>query len=368
MEPADSLRQTVTHLFDAVKYSDHAKESEEEATAAEKGLELELNRLDDKVEEISNLISSMKEEPEGPVRELSTQLGEFLETAKQQAREKLERGTHELVERQKKAAESERDKALKSLEAYLANDPIPIVERVVRVNLVEGMYEARSALECEGGMEYEFVLSAQNSRTFHHELTLARLGYEIRVPTRFGKTILKGRVPGFERLDQYVLSEAEESGGKLHATFAKPGNGSEIKLVTSGSDEGAFVGIEYRDQTQSVNVMNDASLSGLVDLKTVKAAVKELVAELEELANKKISLTRLSNDGDDLLKSLDCYGLVQTVLQVLGPSYRELVQSLPEASPQGGSNAGIGRQFIRERVRVLGALSKSVSQSLGLPY
>lgn len=367
MEPAASLRQTVTHLFDAVRYSNHAREVEESIAAAERELELELNKLDSKAEEITNVTSSMKDEPEGPLRDLSLQLEGFLETAKGQAKEKLERKAHETVEDRKNIVASERDKALKSLEAYLATDPVPMVERAVHVSLVEGIYEARSSQECEGGMKYEFVLAAQNSKIFHQELALSSLGYQLRVPVRFAKTVLKGRVPGFERLDQYVLSDAEQTGGKLHALFTKPGNGSEIKLVTSGEDDNAFVGIEYSDKAQSVNVMNDASLSGYVDLKAIKSAVRVLVRELDELASRKVSLVRLSKDSDDLLESLDCNSLVQTVLDVLGPSYRELVKKLPETPPPGDGSGGLGLRFIRDRVKVLGTLSKAVSQSLGLP-
>ena len=365
MEATSSLKQTVTHLFDAVRYSNHAKEVEEATASTEKELALELNKLDSETEEISNLISSMKDEPDGPLRELSRQLESFLETAKEQARDKLERRTKETLEDQRKTSSGERDKALKSLEAYLASDPLPVSERVVQLNLAEGLYEARATYECEGGVKYEFILATQNSKLFSRELAMSQVRRELRVPVRFAKTMLKGRVPGFERLDQYVLTDVEESGGKLRATLAKAGNGSKIKVVTSGSEDDAFVGLEYTDQTQSVNIMNDPSLSALVDLKGIKQAVGDLVKEMEELASKKISLVRLSVDGEDLLKNMDCYALVEVVFRVFGPNYREVVRNLPERPPAGESG-GMGLEFLRERIRVLGAFAKPVSQLLGV--
>ncbi len=366
MEADASLKQTVTHLFDAIRYSNHAKELEQAAVESEDRLQVEVSKLETSSEEMSHLISSMKEKEEGPLKDFSTQLEGFLEAAKEQAREKLQGKATDATERLKKDALSERDRALKSLEAYLASDPLPVLDETVRVELVEGEYEARSSYECEGGVKYEFVLAAKNSKMFHQEATLAQLGHELKVPVRFSKALLKGRVPGFERLDQYALSDAEESGGKLHATFVRSGNGSKIKVVTSGKDDDAFIGLEFVDKVQSVNIMNDASLSGHVDVPAVKSALKDVVGELEELAGKRVSLTKASLGGEDLLATVDCYGLAQVVFEILGPRYREEVHRLSESPVEKKENGGLSLQFIRERIRILGAQARPVSQSLGL--
>ncbi len=366
MEAKASLKQTVTHLFDAVRYSNHAKELEKAAADSEDELQVEMDRLESMTEQIASLMSAIEQGSEGPVRDLSLQLRGFLDTAKQQAKERLERHAREGVEEKKKAASGERDRALKSLEAYLAADPLPVLDRTVEVKLVDTEYEAKAKYECEGGMRYEFVLAPNNSKLFHQEVTLGGLGHELRVPVRYAKTLLKGRVIGFERLDQYVMSEAEETGGKLRATFEKAGNGSRIKAVTSGSEDDAFVGLEYSDKLQSVNVMNDASLSAHVDLAGVKRATGDVVRGLEELAGKKVSLVRLSLGGEDILDSMDCYRLAQAVFDVLGPSYREIVQKLSTAQSAQDSEVGLNIQFIRERMKTLGALARPFSQSLGL--
>jgi hypothetical protein len=366
MDASASLRQTVTHLFDAVRYSSHAREVAGSAAEAEKALEKEMAKLESRTEELSNLISSMKGDEEEAIRYLAQQLLEFLETAKAQASEKLARKAKGAIDEYKRTASSERDKALKSLEAYLASDPLPAIELVVEARLVEGRYEARLRCECEGGIRYEFVLAAQNSKMFHQELMLSQLGYEVRVPVRFAKTLLKGRVPGFEKLDQYVVTDAEASAGKIRATFSKVDDRATIKVVTSGSGEDGFLGLEYSNQTQSVNITNDPSLSGHVDMKAIKDVMAELVKDLDDLAAKKVSLVKLSVGGEDVLKSMDCFMLMQKVLNVLGPEYREVVTALPETLPSGESNGSFGLKFVRERLKTLGALSEPVSRQLGL--
>lgn len=368
MEAVASLKQTITHLFDAVRYSAHAKELESAASDTEGRLELELSKLESQTEELSNLVSNMKNEPAEALKELSHQLEEFLASAKEQAEEKLRRAAREELEEHRRGVASEKDKALKSLEAFLASDPLPIVESQVQVRLNEGVYEARSRYECEGGMKYDFRLAAQNSRFFHRELILSEFGYELRIPVRFSRAVLKkSRVPGFERLDQYVLSNAEATGKKVRANFQKMGNGASLKVMTTGDEEADFMGLEYADRAEAVNVMNDPALSQHVDMASIRKASGELARELNDLAKKKVALLRLSLNGEESLEDLDYNKILELVLRVLGPGYRSVVSGLSKLSPGSEAGEGLTLGFIRERLKILGSMADKVSVSLGMP-
>lgn len=369
MPAAASLKQTITHLFDAVRFADHAKELEESARNVEGDLETALNKLEAQTEELSNMIASMKVEQESILRELALQLQGFLVTAKEQAKGKLQKRAKQQLEDYHKSAASERDKALKSLEAYFASDPLPIVEDSVYVRLNEGVYEAHSRYECEGSIDYEFRLASQNSRLFSEPFALSRLGYELKVPVRFSRALLgRTRVPGFEKLDEYVLAEAESSGGKLRANFERHGNGARVKVVTSGSQEDGFVGLEYSDQTQAVNVMNDPSLVAFVEIEALKKAAGDLVSELADLSKKKVALLHLSIDGEQALDDLSVHRILSQVLSVMGPTYRAMVKRIAAGQPADESGEEMSLEFLKGRIRVLGSeLSKSVAQSLGIP-
>jgi hypothetical protein len=366
MDGSASLRHTITHLFDAVRYSEHAKELEGAALKAEEKLVTELDKLETQTEEILNSITSFKDDSEPPVQELSVQLSEFLSTAKEQAVEKVKKKAKEELVEMRRAASSERDKATKSLEAYLAADPLPIIESVVSVKLADGHYMAQSRYECEGGMKYDFGLASQNSPLFHEELMLSRLGYELKIPVRFSKTLLKNRVPGFERLDQYVLADAETTGGRIRVNFHREGNGARMKVVTSGSDDQSFLGIEYSDHAHAVNVTNDPSLSSYIDLETLKKAMGELVKELTDLAQRKVALLRVSLNGEKSIEDIDCYGMLQMVLRVLGPTYKALVKKLGDGTFEAKNLSGLSLSLVQERLKVLGETSKPVSQALGI--
>jgi hypothetical protein len=368
MSGAASLKQTITHLFDAVRFADHAKELEDSAKNIEGDLEAAVNKLEAQTEEVSNMISSLKVEQETVLRELAQQLQGFLATAKDQAKTKLQKRAKQQLDDFRKSAASERDKALKSLEAYLASDPIPILESSVQVRLNEGVYEARSRYECEGAIDYEFRLAAQNTRLFHETFMISRMGYDVKIPVRFSRAVLsKTRVPGFERLDQYVLSEAESSSGKLRANFEKHGNGAKMKVVTSGSQEDGFVGLEYSDQAQTVNVMNDPSLVAFVDLDALKKAATGLISELADLAKRKVALLSLSIDGEQTLDDLGIHKVLQQVLSIMGPTYRTLVKKIASGQTANGPSDELSFEFLKSRIKILGGeLSDSVAQSLGI--
>lgn len=360
------MKQTVTHLFDAVRYADHANELEESARSVEGELETSLSKLEAQTEELSNLLAAMKTEHETVLKDLSKQVDGFLSTAKEQAKNKLQKSARQRLEDFRKAVASEKDKSLKSLETYFASDPLPVMENVIQVRLNEGVYEARSRCECEGGVKYDFRLAAQNSRIFHESLSLSRLGHELRIPVRFSRALLsKTRTPGFERLDQYVLADAEVSGGRLRANFEKAGNGAKLKVVTSGEQEGGFIGIEYTDQIQAVNVMNDPSLVAFVDIDALKKATNDIVTELTDLAKRKVALLRLSVNGEQSLGDINCREILDRVMGVMGPTYKASVKRIASGAVlENGDQLDL--EFLRGRLKMLGGeMAASISRTLG---
>jgi len=367
MGPSASLKQTITHLFDAVRFADHANELEESARSVEGNLEMALNKLEAQTEEISNLLGTMKVDREAVLKELAQQVDGFLGTAKEQAKSKLQRGAKQEIEGYRKAVSGERDKALKSLEAYFSSDPLPILDNAIQVRLNDGVYEAKSTYECEGGFKYDFRLAAQNSEVFHEPFAFSKLGYELRVPVRFSRAVLsRTRTPGFEKLDQYILADAETSGGKLHANFEKPGNGAKLKVITSGSQEDGFLGLEYSDRLQAVNVMNDPSLLAFVDIEAIKKATGVLVTGLNDLSKRKVALLRLAVNGEQTLDKVSWREILLKVISVMGPKYRNTIKKLSTGVPTDDGEE-LDMDYLKGRVKLLGGdLARSVSQALGL--
>jgi hypothetical protein len=112
--------------------------------------------------------------------------------------------------------------------------------------------------------------------------------------------------------------------------------------------------------------MNDPSLSPHVELDTLKKAMGDLVTELTDLAKKKVALLRLSLNGNDLLKDLDFYRLLQLVLSVRGSDYRAILKGVSDRKAGPGEGAPLNIGFINERLKILGDRSPFVSEALGL--
>ena len=366
MDEAASFKHTIVHLFDAVRYDQNAKDLDQAASKAEGDLKAALGSLDMHAAEISNQLSPLKEDQNEAVRDLYRQVTEFVATAKAQARSRLEKKAHDLVQKTHLEASTERDKAFKSLETFFAIEPIPVIESSISVKLVEGAYHATSRFTCEGGVNYEFGLASQNSKLMNDEFTLAKLGYEVKVPVRFSKTMLKGRVPGFERLDQYTLVDAETTGGKVISNFHKTGNGASIKVVTSGSDDQAFVSIEYKDGAHNVNVMNDPSLRVHTDLDSIKRAMSDVASAMADLSTKKSVLLSLSIDGESSPRNADASQLLEIVSTVMAPKFRTIVKGLP-AKSKGQGSQDLTLDYVRSRINSLGVFSQTIARSFELP-
>ena len=137
-----------------------------------------------------------------------------------------------------------------------------------------------------------------------------------------------------------------------------------MKVITSGTQEGGFVGLEYTDQIQSVNVMNDPSLVAFVDLEAVKKAAGELVNELSDLSKSKVALLRLTTNGETPLADVNCREILDKVMGVMGPTYKASVRKIATGPPSVGGELDL--DFVKGRLKVLGSeMSRSVSQALG---
>lgn len=123
--------------------------------------------------------------------------------------------------------------------------------------------------------------------------------------------------------------------------------------------------MEYSDQLQAVNVMNDPSLVAYVDIEAMKKATGELASQLDDLSKKKVALLRLSVDGEQSLENVSCRVILQKVMGVMAPKYRACLRRSP--SDASAADEELDLDFLRGRLKVLGGdLSKSVSQVLGL--
>jgi uncharacterized protein (UPF0335 family) len=351
------LEPILMDLIDAVRFAQNAADASIKERGTQERVQKQLEELELLRSSVSDSLLHLRWVDETSKSELSRNITNFVNAAVEQVKTKLKASLKKDQEEYRSASESERLKAAKSLEAFLASNPLPILDRVISLKHLEASYAAKVRYRAEGEIQYEFTLNSSDSKLFRTDFNLGLLAKEIKLPVRLSKTWLKkDPVPNFERLDQYVLEKAEVSKKHLVASFSHPETGSSVEVVFSKSASDSFVTAEYSDPKGRVDVTGQPSLSKHLDLATLKETLEQLLGSIEELERSKLSLSRLKMNDEDVLEKLDSYGFMLKVLEVLGPR----LQRSGEALRQENS-------MLRERLKLLGDKARPVVKALGIP-
>jgi hypothetical protein len=344
-----------TELVDAVRYSQNWERSVKEQSEARARAEKQLEELEELAARISAAFDDLHldaEDSEG----LSRKINEFAALAVQQADDHIKAKLKAVLDDSSSESGSEKLKAKKSLESYLATTPLPVIDEEISLELSDGSYSARAEYKCAGEIEFEFLLNTASSALFRSELMFSGIQKGVRVPVRLGKTWLrKAPVPDFERLDVYALSKGRASKNHLTATFVSQETSGVVNLVFSRSGSESFVTLEYSDDKGKVDVTGEAALSKYLDLDLMKRAAGRLVDDIIDLEKEKLQLSKLESNGEDVLATLDCLGFLRRAIVVSAQSK----DSMDEIRK-------VDRKMAIERLKLLGPDGDKMMEVLGL--
>jgi hypothetical protein len=202
---------------------------------------------------------------------------------------------------------------------------------------------------------------------FGSEFRLARLRKKLNVPVGLGKTwIRKEQRPRYEKLERYSLSSAEASSQHITAEFFEEEMRTAIRISGASQEGGGFISVEFIDGAEVVNVTTDAGLSKFLDSAAVAAVMKSIWAELIQVEASRVVLTELMVGGHDILERMECESLLRTVLRVMGPTYKGILERPAEKQPED-SEAEVSLPFVRERLSLLGeSASQQVQRALAI--
>jgi hypothetical protein len=344
-----------TELVDAVRYSENWAESLENQTKARKGIESQVEALDELVSRVSGSFDGLGLEQEYGTN-LSKIINEFVVAAVNQTRQRLDSRLKAALEESSSELSSEKLKAIKSLEAYLSVTPLPVLEEEVSLELSEGSYAASARYRCPEEIEYEFLLNTANSPLFRSQFNLAAFKKGARIPVRLAKTWLKKEpVPDYEKLEGYTLSKAQASKNHMTATFARDETGAAITVVYSKSNEESFVTVEYSDASGKMDITGEPALNKHLDIVFLRESMSRLVESVSELDREKLRLVRLEYDGVDVLATMKCLGFMQQVTKAIAKS-RELLDAMRQLDPKTSM----------DRLKLLDERGIAIAGALGL--
>jgi len=363
----DSLEQTITHLFDAVRYSEQVNGLEEQARALSAGTTNGLAMMEAYARQSKAALEKMAEGIGAEyAQQLSSQITEFVKTAVEQAKSKANSDLAQQLSEIKSKVESEKDKTIKSLESYFIPSPLPLIERVLTVKKGDSGYEANISYSCKGGTKYSFALATANSSFFHDEFTFSLFDKKLSIPIALTKTwIRKEASPRYEKLDRYALAWAEVTDTHTIVDFSNSETQSKVRMVSSTPNAQGLTTVEYSEGNEVTNVTTDTGLNKHLDTKAVTEALLRLRSEVLMLEKNKAALTELSSDGEDILKSLNCDDLLSRVLRLMSSPYRTLIQKM-NIKPLQTKKGELSTAMFRERLALLGPSSAIVREALGL--
>jgi hypothetical protein len=359
-----TVKQLMFNLVDAVVYSKKSKELTQEAEERAKIFEKKTKKLDALIKELDETLRSYSkgEDLDDEFRELISKIEEFADTAALQTKRVLEQKFEKQKEELKEEAEAYRIKALKSIETFLSSDPLPILDKRVTLKAVGGAYEARVRYTCAEKIEYEFLLDTKNVDLFQNPLEFSKFEKGLKIAVRLGKTWLKSElVPGYEKLDQYVLSSAEVSKTNTVATFIHEQSEKKFTFVYSKSETQSFIEVKYEDSQGSVDVNADPQLNKYLETEPLKYALENLTLALLELERHKMRLTKLVQDENDLLSSLDFFELLLTSSKIASQNLKKV----PGATLFTEFSKEEIVQFV-ERLKLLGREGLQIASLFGI--
>lgn len=365
--PVDSLELVVTHLFDAVRYSEETEALQDKAKAISKETEDGMAKMQGLSRDVGISLKKLTEDIDTEyAKQLALQISEFVKAAVEQAEAKAKSAMgHQLSEVNAKA-ESTKAKAMKSLESYFVSSPLPITETVITIRRTDAGYEANVSYSCKGDIKYGFALATTNSKFFHSEFTISLFDIKINIPVALEKSwIRKEASPRYERLERFILVWAEVTNSHTIVDLEHPEVHSRIRLVSSSPAGQGYATVEYTEENRVTNVTKDPGLNKWLDSKAIADALLRLRSELALLESSKAGLTELLVEEDDTLKSLNCEYLLSAVLKLMAPEFRNVIRTLA-SKPLRTKTGEVSMPLLRERIALLGPSSTIVKEALAL--
>jgi hypothetical protein len=372
------LKQGFSSLVDAMRFSQRLDQLKKEIVSLDREREKKLLALENLLQDLSSRISDSRESlGKDYTYELSKQIPPFSKAVAENVTKKIELYYSRALKETRSLIDSEKTKTYKSIESFLSTSPLPVLDTVIHQKFSEGAYSAKCNYRCTNDIRYEFSLDTKKNPIFGQEFKISSLGYEVKLPVSLGKSWLKkGPTPEYERLDQYVLTEAEATEGHLIAHFAHPEREAQVRMVytrqeLSGSSPSQLE-INYKDSERDVDITREPSLNRFLKIEgAVKAMERIWMAAAELEKNKKLGLIALSCKGKDVLEQLDVSDFFDVSWKIIAPT---VMKAFKNSAPTdhlthpstSSSESPLDETYVREKVALLGESGSTVLIMLGL--
>ncbi|MDA4114762.1 MAG: hypothetical protein OK474_12025, partial [Thaumarchaeota archaeon] len=289
------------------------------------------------------------------------------------SRKKIDERYAAAVKDNQVALDIERTKTFKSMEAFLATMPFPLLDKAISLRSVSGAYAANVRYDCAKNIQYEFSLDCKRSSVLNKGYILTSPEGEIKIPVAMGKSFFKKEpVPDYEGLERYVLTIAEATDPHLASTYISADKPSSVTIINSKRDAHASMTVEYVSAGAKTSITSEPALNKFLNSEQIEKASEALWRSILELESFKIDLVKLTSDGRAVFDAgkFDAGQFLARAWTIIEPEIEATVrQGIPAgegdaASP--GQESALDEAFVRQKISTLGDAGAPILASLKL--
>lgn len=369
MEYARTLYYALTDLLDAISYSDRAMEDQKDLEEFNNQIKARMDRVDRIKEDISKLLKTFQEESGSTgFQEYADQLLEFTGVLLGRYKDKVSKDFASNQQEIVNSVDSDRSKAIKSVEAFFARDPIPVNERNFSVKFTEGAYDARIKNRCPKDIYYEFAANTKNSELLRSQLYFSSISKGYKIPVRTAETwISKDLAVDYERTDRYFLDSAELTKQNLSVVFVDPEKESQFRIVLSRADSSIFLDVEYSDKLQKVDVTSQPALNNKLESGELTSTMDRLARSIADLQDKKLKLVKLNLRDNDVLTKMNYFDLIITIFGIIENDVSSIISRIlaGEKITISGSDV-LDAEFMKDKLSMFEERAREVAAAIGM--
>lgn len=351
---ATLFRVAISDLYEAVLFSSRQDLSSKQMDELNTKHSEKLADVDELLRSINRpLRNYFDSNPSESFKQASDAISKFARKALEQYKEKI---NGEFRSREEEIASTNMSyvtKALKGAETFLFTDPIPVEESAVYVKYLSGGYKAVRRVQCQGGIQYEIILNTAETELLEGPLYFSGLLKGVKIPIRQSSSwITKETVVDREKLDSYLLVNAELAHGTMIAVFRDDESRSEVRFVLSGTGPQAVFAIEYRDEHESVDINSHPALQNFVDGKAIRNSLIILSNTMKSLRANVVRLSMLSISEEDILTGQNFRKLAEKVFELIGDRIKEGMRAFLE-DQEAMNELELDNQKVSDRLKFL---------------
>lgn len=355
------IKQAFTSLVDSMLYLQRLRELERKREESKEHAESRLIALESFKVDVAEDITKLKDVlGEARTSELSKQIVGFSTTAVEMMKQKMNLEAQKQLSTMESDYNSEKTRAIKSIEAFLTTSPLSVIDRSIEVTLQDGAYAAKARYRCQENIEYEFMLDAKVNTFFKGQLKLGVFEKGLRIPIGLGRSWLKKEpVPDYRSLEQFVVTYAEATETSLVVESSETEGADSVKLIYSRHGDHASLTLQYSHAAGTIDVTQEPGLNVHLDSDAFIRTMERIWIAMNDLEKRRVAIAKIMCENRSLLETLEFSEFFGKCWKAISVAVREAVRLAPQDEQES-----LDKAFVNEKLKSLGSEANEISEML----